>query len=81
MDNLLHTPRDGRYYKTIETIRRTHAILLEILVRTTAISLCEEFDRCTIMDIARTVTSHIPVTTEDVKVGHVKQFWVYAGLR
>ena len=33
------------------------------LVRITARNLCKVFDRCTIMDIICTVTSHIPVRT------------------
>ena len=68
MDSLLHSPPDKRHYKTIETISRIQAVLLQILVRTTTRNLCKEFDRCTIMDIVRTVTSHISVTTEDTRV-------------
>ena len=33
------------------------------------------------MDIICTVTSHIPVTREDVRVGHIEQFWIYVAVR
>ena len=61
----MHAPSDGRYYKTIKTIGRIHAVSLNILVRTTTRSLGKVLDRCTIMDIVRIVI------TEDVVVCHI----------
>ena len=44
---------------------------------------CQPFDGRTIMDIARTVASHVPLSISiyGVEVGHIEQFWIYAGLR
>ena len=61
---------DGRDMRSISWVGTLKDVITpsKQFVRTTTRSLCKVFDRCTIMDIARTVTSNIPVIKEDVKV-------------
>ena len=51
------------HYKTIETIRKIHAVLLWLIVKLTSRNICKALDGRTILSIARTVTSHVPVST------------------
>ena len=55
-------------YVTTETIRKIRSVLLRLLIQRISRNLCKAFDRRTIMDIARAVTSHIPVSNREHKV-------------